>query len=122
MFADRIPKHLSPGGWLVADKKVEKWRPHFMALSSLLCFEHGPTFLPDLPDGRSAFLVFGSSGFVSPGELANRLNERRADDSPPIRAIEDIPQSTRRALELGRTKHKAEIERPRVIFQTRRTE
>ena len=120
MFADWIPQKLSP--WPVADKKVEKWRPHFMPVSSLLCFGHGPTFLPDMPDRRTAFLVFGSSGFVSPGELANRLNKRRAEDSLEIRAIEDIPRRTMRALEPGSKKHKAEIERPRVIFQTQRTE
>lgn len=122
MFADRIPQQLSPGHWSVADRKVEKWRPYFMPLSSLLCFGHGATFLANLPDGQTAFLAFGSSGFVSAGELANRLNELRAEDSLAIRAIEDIPQSTMNALEAGRTKYKVEIERPRVIFQTRRTE
>jgi len=125
MFADRIPRRLSPGHWPVADKKVGKWRPHFLALSDLLCFGHGRTYLRGTPRGGLAFLVFDGSFFASPGELEDRLRTLRAEDRDPgsleFRAIENIPESTRRAFGTGPSpKHTAEIERPRVIFQTQR--
>ena len=125
MFADRIPLQLNSGHWPVADKKVEKWRPHFLPLSSILCFGHGLTKLVRLSPGQIAFLILGTSGGASPSELADRLNELRNQDggpaSPKIQAIEDVPQSTMRALRIdtGPTDG-AEIERPRVIFETRR--
>ena len=132
MFADRIPWQLSPGHWPVADKKVEKWRPHFLALSSLLCPGHDATGVPRAQRKRLTYfvfrgypIVFDRPFFVSPGELADRLNGLWAENEDPdprkFRAISDIPESTRRALSAGLgAEHTADIERPRVIFRTLR--
>lgn len=127
MFAEHIPRRLTPTQWPAVDKKIEKWRPYFMPLSSLLCFGRDTPYFVGLSDGRIEFLIRSSLRFVSPGELADRLNglwpEDKGFDSGVIRAIETIPPSTMRALEPDPiTRHTAEIERPRVIFLTQRAE
>ena len=124
IFADKIPKKSSKGRWPVADRKVERWRQHFMPLSSLLCLGTGPKIFRSAHDGLIAFLASDGSPLVSPGALADRLNSFRtdADDSttPLIEATDTIPPSILQALEtpVG-IKRSAKIERPRVIFHSR---
>jgi hypothetical protein len=112
-------------GWSVDDKKVEKWRPHFMPLSDLLCFGGIAAFPVSSDDGRVAFLVPWMNGLFSPGMLADRLNVRKRRsiaetelvDTATIEAVEQIPQATLRAIETpGGGRRRAEIERPRAIF------
>ena len=120
MLANRIAEPPSQGAWPRDRKYVERWRPHFMPLSALLCFGRGPFVFP-LPTGPGiAFWPSGTPGLVSPGELADRLNGLNREPGLELRAIENIPPQTERALYSEQSKHRAEVERPRVIFETRR--
>ena len=132
MFADVLAPILAArppangnGRWPVDEKKIETWRRHFMPLSDFLCFDGKPGRLSWSPDGSVALLAGPRDALFSPGELADRLNERRmrfADEgglaeSPGIEASDTIPPQTGLALEnwasgIGR----AEIPRPRAIF------
>lgn len=124
MFADLIPENLTPGRWPAADKRLDRWRPHFHPLSDLLCFGHGPDLLrvkgPD--DRYVAFIIGPKSPVATPGEVEDRLNEwRNGEDASverlPIRAVENVPEQTLAIIRAARDgKRKAEIDRPRVIF------
>ena len=120
IFADQIKVNLSKGRWPVADKKVEKLRPNFLSLSQFLCFGHG-LFVPFSAHEKLSFLALQDYGFVYPEELADRLNElRRSQETEvqtEIQAIEEIPESTLKAISLDRFGGEpVEVERPRVIF------
>ena len=120
VFADQIKGKLSKSRWPVADKKVEKLRPNFLALPHFLCFGHG-LFVPFSAHEQLSFLSLQDYGFVYPEELADRLNELRsaqgAEVQSEIQAIKEIPESTLRAISLDRSGGEPiEVERPRVIF------
>ncbi len=122
MFADQIPVKISPKRWPVGDRKMETWRPHFHPLRDLLCFGHDWEPIQVQGPGGPLFLIAPQPASPTPGEIADRLNERRVSgpttrDRPPIRAVGDIPQSTLRAVRAARDGRRvAEIRRPRVIF------
>lgn len=124
MFADEIPIKITPGSWPVTDKKIETWRPYFHPFRELLCFgrDWGPIQVED-PDGRSTiFLISPRSVSPTPGEIVDRLNERRASKSlakgrPPIRAVQEIPESTLRTVRAAEDGRRfEETQRRRVIF------
>ena len=121
IFADAIPVNLTKKAWPVADKKVEKWRSHFLSLSDVLCFAGSPPTLPAEAGTLFRWLLFGidGKGLVSPGELADRLNEQRSDLSEArfVEATDEIPEATMRALERReRFKRLPDLKRPRAIF------
>ena len=138
MFADALGPVLSahppvPGNrrWPVGEKKIEKWRPHFMPLSALLCLGSAMTWIEwhlDAADGSDSlmrFLVAGGGGSFAPGAVADQLNERRRNlaghdgfaDVAPVEAAEEIPEATMHAIETWQERpFKAEIPRPRAIF------
>src|SRR3546814_11212777 len=75
-----------------------------MPLSRLLCWA-GDSFHAERVgfDGSIEFLVRSSGWNFSPGALADRLNDadvefRPGVDRMPIKAVEEIPDSTVRAL------------------------
>ncbi len=121
IFADFIPSKVTTKAWPVADKKVERWRPHFLSLSDILCFAGGPSVPPSDPDTFLRWLLFGFGGeaLVSPGPLADRLNERRTEgaDVRLVETSEEIPDDTMQALERReRFKRLPDLQRPRAIF------
>jgi hypothetical protein len=124
MFADLIPVNVTPSRWPSAHKTLKKWRPHFHPLSDLLCFGHGPEFIElKAQDGSYfSFLTGPRSSGATPGEMEDRLNERRYTEGaplepPPIRSADNIPEQTLAIIDAARDgKRSAEIERPRVIF------
>lgn len=124
MFADLIPENVTPGRWPAANKRLDKWRPHFHPLSDLLCFGHGPDLLKLGPSQghQIALFIAPLSPAATPGEVEDMLNERRNGKdslatSLPIRAVENIPGQTLAIIRAARDgKRKAEIKRPRVIF------
>ena len=127
MFADMITQNLSQGSWPISDKKVEKLRPDFMPLTEILCFGHLRCFPWIQSAGPMAFVFPIGERFASPGELADRLSGQRnsalTEQLIEIKASEVIPEETKRALELDRSKpRRCQIERPRAIFSTRRVE
>jgi hypothetical protein len=118
------PPKKGNGRWPRADKKAAKWRPHFMPLSTLLCFGTGP-FVFRLPsDMARAFLVVPGLASFSPGALADRLEELRSSqtsagefvDGASIQAVESIPDETLQAIRLRRDGVRVDVERPRAIF------
>lgn len=127
MFADLVPVNVSPGRWPIADKRLDKWRPHFHPLHDLLCFGHGPKFIA-FGNGGSSFLelfVGPRSAGPTPGEMEDLLNKRRSHgewaeiDRLPIQAAQVIPDETLEIVRAARDgARKFEISRPRVIFVT----
>jgi hypothetical protein len=133
-LAPVIGAHPSTSGksrWPVADKKLEKWRPQFMALSDLLCFgpdgpgrfdwyaQHG------YPDDLARFLADQPSILISPDAVARKLDQRRhqfaeaglPQDVRSIEAVDEVPPETMRAIETWNERSgTAEIPRPRAIF------
>lgn len=134
MFADQIPVNLTAKAWPRTDKKVATWRPHFLPLSTFLCFGTGPKVLGRMADRTVVFyLAPGAGAAPTPGAIADRLNELRgggtaARDERPVATSQEIPQRTRAALEERRARGRGarterpaiELERPRVIFDAQR--
>lgn len=124
MLADKMLQQVG-SSWPVTEKKVDRWRPHFMPLSRLLCWA-GEIFHAERVgvDGAIAFLVSSSGGNFSPGALADRLNEANTEsgagvDRRPIAAIESIPADTLLALGGGVSdEFRATLKRPRVLFHS----
>src|SRR3546814_15412191 len=94
-----------------------------MPLSRLLCWA-GDSFHAERVgfDGSIEFLVRSSGWNFSPGALADRLNDadvefRPGVDRMPIKAVEEIPDSTVRALSGEMSdEFRATLKRPRVLF------
>jgi hypothetical protein len=108
--------------WPSSDRKIERWRPHFMSLTDVLCSCGGPIAINPPPEGM-ALLVGPVSDRFSPGRLADRLNELWSSqalgdesDFDAIEAVADIPSETTRAIEAHRSGERIEVERPRAIF------
>lgn len=124
IFADQMLQQVG-SSWPVAEKKVDRWRPHFMPLSRLLCWA-GDSFHAERVgvDGAIEFLVRSSGGNFSPGALADRLNDaviefRPSVDRMPVEAVEVIPDSTLRALSGEMSdEFRAALKRPRVLFHS----
>jgi hypothetical protein len=127
MFADIIPENVTTGRWSSEDKKLTKWRPHFHPLSDLLCFGNDADSV--IGSGkRLDFVTFLLRTLLSnptPGEIVERLNERRGydfepSDRVPLRAASEIPAATLAAVRAARDGPRlTDIERPRVIFISR---
>jgi hypothetical protein len=116
IFADKIPSNETKKKWPRKSKKVEKWRENFLTLADILCSGSGVLPFPNPTPGAP---FFSRALLVSPGQLADRLNEQQgADKGPRVQAVKDIPENTRQALESRGGKRFAELERPRIIFQT----
>lgn len=127
MFADLIPQNVTASRWPIADKRLDKWRPHFHPLKDLLCFGHGPELIKfDVGEGRSlGFFIRPPSAVPTPGEVEDMLNNHRGHregtevDRLPIRAARVIPDETLEMVRAARNgARKFEISRPRAIFET----
>jgi hypothetical protein len=139
VFADLVAPVVK-GGCKIKDKKVERWRQHFLPLSELLCWPVAVTALPPpAPVGVTRFVVGGIearlallTGGFHPDLVAARLNERRSAARPPAAAglpqprpidpAESIPDDIRRAIDGKMTSEDRQgLKRPRVILTTRLT-
>jgi hypothetical protein len=126
IFADKIRKKVTPGRWPIDDKKLTTLRPHFHPLSKLLCFGHSNFLRFPLNVGTGFALLFDQPACPTPGELTDRLNELRPpmddakEEAEPVAAVEDIPPLTLDALRSSGSarKGRAEIPRPRIIFNS----
>lgn len=142
VFADLVAPIVN-GGCKRKDKKIERWRRHFLPLSDILCWpiavEAQP---PSTPPDATRFVIGGGaatlpllSGGFHPDIVARRLNERRSStgasratgdtESPSavtVEPAEDIPEDIRRAIAGNVTvKDRKQLKRPRVILTTRIT-
>ena len=136
VFADLIEPVVRTG-CKRADKKVSRWRSHFLPLSDLLCWPIVTIARPPpAQPGVTQFLVDGvglrmpplTSGF-HPDIVTRRLNQRRERpqpvdkvEVPPPRFVEPaegIPGDIRRAIEGKMTmEDRQRLKRPRVILTT----
>lgn len=126
MFADQLAMKLTPGRWPIGEKKVETLRKHFLPLEPFLCSGKDLNFEVVEDEDNQYRLVFnGENIALTPGNVADRLNARRSvlADAGEAQVItsQTIPQETMRAIEIARGRdprrpRRAEISRPRVIF------
>jgi len=123
-------------GCKIKDKKVERWRPHFMTLHDFLCW---PTIKrrDRAPFRRTASFVVRDEfetrtllGFRSfhPDLVAAAVNERlsggqaKTTDGLRPTASKDIPAHIRRAIDGELTAQDRRLmPRPRVVFRTQIT-
>lgn len=131
MFADHVPVNVSTRRWPVAQRKLEKWRPHFQPLHRLLCFGHdigSATFKTGAgPSARFEILLIPVGAVnPTPGELEDMFNELLDSDEgvrgrTPIRASQVVPPTTLAAMAAFREGSiMPELPRKRVIFVTKR--
>lgn len=122
------------GGCGRKDKKVERWRPHFLTLTDLLCWPLLPIHLS--PDGGLSFeFVFQRAGLAVPATGAfhpesvvrrmralqdrERTGPVHAERPRTIAAAEKIPDDIVRLLNGEVTpEDRRKLERPRVVFST----
>jgi hypothetical protein len=126
------------GGCSKHEKRVDRWRNHFMPLSDLLCWPMVVTAPPPPPGpGITQFVVNRTeagmvllSGGFHPDIVARRFGERlgRARqaaavdgaDFDPVRPVDGIPGHIRRAIDGKMTiEDRQTLKRPRVILSTR---
>lgn len=137
VFADLVAPVVK-GGCKKKDKKVDRWRNHFLPLSDLLCWPVAFTAPPPpAAPGVTRFIIGGAevelpllTGGFHPDIVAHRFNDRRAraklrataelPERPPIEAAEGIPDDIRRAID-GKmtTEDRQSLTRPRVTLTTR---
>jgi hypothetical protein len=103
----------------IKDKKVDRWRPHFMPLSDILCW---PVLKPDPSAASSEGAVDEPAlppdvtlGFHP--DLVIKRFRARSHTAIDVEPVNDIPPALRRAIEGNDTAlDRRQIKKPRIIL------